>query len=297
MVMQHVPVLLHESIDGLNLKSGDTVIDATLGAGGHSSEIARQFGSSVQIVGFDLDTSAIALAQKAVAQAGGKLTPIHANFRTIKSACEEKGIHPNAVLFDLGISSMEIGKSGRGFSFMHDEPLQMTLNDNPTEEDVTAQSLISSLHEEELANIIFEYGEERFSRRIAKAIVQARRKEKILTTGQLVEIIKSAVPAFYTKGRIHPATRTFQALRIAVNDEFGAIKQGLAGAWDLLPSGGRIAVITFHSLEDRIVKNIFKEYAKEEGRLIVKKPVIPTREEIISNPRARSAKLRIIEKK
>ena len=296
--MEHVPVLLHESIDALNLKSGDTVIDATLGAGGHASEIAKKFGSKVKIVGFDLDSMALALASHALEKLGADFIPINANFRTMEQACKEKGIERvDAVLFDLGISSMEIGESGRGFSFKYDEPLLMTLQNPIGDDTLTAADVVNSTREEELANIIFEFGEERFSRQIAKAIVAARRRAKIETSGQLTEIIAEAVPALYRNGRINPATKTFQALRIYVNDELGAIKEGLAGAWSVLKPEGRIAVITFHSLEDRIVKNFFKEHAKENGILITKKPRVPSREEVIKNKRSRSAKLRIIEKK
>lgn len=295
--MQHVPVLLEETIDGLQLKAGDTVIDATLGAGGHSSAIAQKFGKDVQIIGFDLDQSALDLAVTTVKEVGGNLIPIHANFRTMESACREKGINEvNGILFDLGISSMEIGESGRGFSFKYNEPLLMTLQ-NPIEEDtLTAGEVVNGTREEELANIIYKFGEERFSRMIAKAIVTARRTGKIETTGQLAEIIKNAVPAFYRNGRINPATKTFQALRIYVNDELGAIKEGLTGAWNMLAPHGRIAVITFHSLEDRIIKNFFRDLPKESAHIITKKPIVPTRAEIIKNPRSRSAKLRIIEK-
>ncbi len=295
--MNHVPVLLQESIEGLNLKKGDTVVDATLGAGGHSSAIANTFNGDITIVGFDLDQDALKIAKKTVGATGAKFIPIHANFRTMESALREKGITSvQGVLFDLGISSMEIGESGRGFSFKYDEPLLMTLQ-NPIESDtLTARDVVNSTREEELANIIYEFGEERFSRMIAKAIVEARRKQKIETTTQLVEIITNAVPAFYRKGKINPATKTFQALRIYVNDELGAVKEGLQGAWNMLTPGGRIAVITFHSLEDRIVKNYFKELPKEEAIIITKKPIAPSREEVVANPRSRSAKLRIIEK-
>ena len=274
------------------------VVDATLGAGGHSSAIANILDGEVTIAGFDLDLDALDIAKKTVGTTGAKFIPIHANFRTMESALREKGISEvQGVLFDLGISSMEIGESGRGFSFKYDEPLLMTLQ-NPIEEDtLTARDVVNSTREEELANIIYEFGEERFSRMIAKAIVEARRKQKIETTSQLVAIISNAVPAFYRKGKINPATKTFQALRIYVNDELGAVKEGLQGAWNILAPGGRIAVITFHSLEDRIVKNYFKELPKEEATIITKKPIAPSRTEVVANPRSRSAKLRIIEKK
>lgn len=287
--MSHVPVLLHESIDGLDIQAGDTVVDATLGAGGHSSEIARRFGSSVSIVGFDLDTSAIAIAEQKVKEAGGTLKVINANFRTMTSHLERA----DRILFDLGVSSMEFGKSGRGFTFKYDEPLLMTLSDSSDGDGLTARDIVNSTPEEELADLIYEYGEESFSRRIAKAIVDARRKEKIETSGQLAQIIENAV---HRRGRIHPATKTFQALRIAVNDELGALKEGIESAWKLLSPGGRIAIITFHSLEDRIVKNMFKAYAVEGATLITKKPIAPSRTEVLSNPRSRSAKLRIIKK-
>lgn len=293
--MSHVPVLLQESVDGLDIKTGDTIVDATLGAGGHSSEIAREFGSGVSLVGFDLDSGALSIAKKAVEDAGGKIITINANFRDLERELSQRGIQASKFLFDLGVSSMELRQSGRGFSFKYDEPLLMTLSDNP--EGITAEDVVNGLSEKELADVIYEYGEERFSRRIAKAIVEARRKSRIKTTFELSDVIKGAVPASYRNGRIHPATRTFQAIRIKVNDELGAIEEGLRGAWAHLKSG-RIAVITFHSLEDRIVKNLFKEFSKEdEGILTTKKPTIPQREEVRTNPRSRSAKLRIIEKK
>jgi 16S rRNA (cytosine1402-N4)-methyltransferase len=296
--MSHVPVLLNESIEGLDIKAGNTIIDATLGAGGHSSEIVRRFGESITIVGFDLDADALKIAQKNLKEVGGKLIPIQANFRTMDTACDERGIeHVDGILFDFGISSMELGESGRGFSFKYDEPLLMTLQ-NPIDEDtLTAEKVVNSTREEELANIIFKYGEERFSRQIAKAITTYRRKKRIETTFELAEIIKDAVPGFYKNGRINPATKTFQALRIYVNDELGAIEEGLENGWKVLSQNGRMAVITFHSLEDRIVKTYFRKL-KDEGiaELITKKPIAPTRAEVIQNPRSRSAKLRVIKK-
>ncbi|MEI8130022.1 MAG: 16S rRNA (cytosine(1402)-N(4))-methyltransferase RsmH [bacterium] len=295
--MEHVPVLLHESIDGLRLSDGAVVVDGTLGAGGHASEIARRFGTAVTIVGFDLDAEALELAGASVKKSGGTLVPIHANFRTIVNACEQHGFTEiDGALFDLGISSMEIGESGRGFSFKYDEPLLMTLANPITDETLTAAEVVNGMRENELADMIYKYGEERFSRQIAKAIVLARRKAKIDSSLQLAEIIAESVPASYRNGRINPATKTFQALRIYVNDELGAAEEGIRGAWQLLKKGGRIAVITFHSLEDRLVKNLFKELKEDGGQIITKKPLIPTRKEIEENKRSRSAKLRIIEK-
>jgi len=287
--MQHVPVLLHESIDGLAIQKGDTVVDATLGAGGHSSAIVEKFGSSVKIIGFDLDRNAIELAETMIKNAGGTLTPVNANFRHMDAHVQEA----DRILFDLGVSSMEFGKSGRGFTFTHDEPLLMTLSSTTDSDTLTAADIVNSTYEEELANIIYRYGEESFSRQIAKAIVEARKKKRIETSGELARIIEGSIRR---RGRLHPATKTFQAIRIATNDELNALTDGITAAWKILKPGGRIAVITFHSLEDRIVKNLFKELATEHGKLITKKPIVPERSEIIINPRSRSAKLRIIEK-
>lgn len=295
--MEHVPVLLHETIEGLHLAAGTTVVDATLGAGGHSSAIAKEFGEQVRIVGFDLDAEALKLAGKTVTEAGGKLVPIHSNFRHIEERLAEKGIDAiDGALFDLGVSSMEIGQSGRGFSFQYDEPLYMTLENPITAETLTAREVVNSMPERELADIIYKYGEERFSRQIAKVISVVRRRKKIETSMELAAIVADAVPNSYKNGRINPATKTFQALRIYVNDELGAAEEGIRGAWKLLRPGGRIAVITFHSLEDRLVKNIYKELSKQGGTIITKKPISPSRKEVIENRRSRSAKLRIIEK-
>jgi 16S rRNA (cytosine1402-N4)-methyltransferase len=295
--MHHVPVLLKETIDGLQLVAGATVVDATLGAGGHSSEIVRRFGKTVRVVGFDLDSGALAIASAALKELGADFLPVHANFRTMLASCEAQGItEVDAVLFDLGISSMEIGESGRGFSFKYDEPLLMTLTNPITEDTLTAREVVNSMSEKELADIIYQYGEERYSRQIAKVISVVRRREKITSSLQLAEIVADSVPASYRNGRINPATKTFQALRMYVNDELGAAEEGIRAAWQMLKPGGRLAVITFHSLEDRLVKNLFKEITKEQGTIITKKPIPPTRTEIIANPRSRSAKLRIIQK-
>lgn len=295
--MEHVPVLLHESIEGLRLKAGDTVVDATLGAGGHSSAIAKGLGSKVRIIGFDLDADALKLAGKSVKDAGGTLVPIHANFRQIVECLAKEGVTEiDGALFDLGISSMEIGQSGRGFSFQYDEPLLMTLENPITEETLTAREVVNGMPERELADIIYKYGEERFSRQIAKVISVVRRRKKIETSMEFAAIVADAVPNSYKNGRINPATKTFQALRIYVNDELGAAEEGIRGAWKLLKPGGRIAVITFHSLEDRLVKNLYRELSKQGGIIITKKPVAPSRQEVIENRRSRSAKLRIIEK-
>ncbi len=295
--MSHVPVLLYESIDGLALRDGATYVDGTLGAAGHSLEVVRRHGRGVRVVGFDLDGAALAAASAALRTAGADFVPVQGNFRDMEPLLKEHGIEEiDAVLLDLGVSSMELGQSGRGFSFKYDEPLLMTLANPVTDDTLTAGEVVNGMREEELANVIYEYGEERFSRQIAKAIVTARRRQRIETSGELAAIIAEAVPASYRNGRINPATKTFQALRIYVNDELGAAKDGIEAAWRLLKPGGRIAVITFHSLEDRVVKNAFKELSKENGTLVTKKPIVPSRAEVVENPRSRSAKLRIIEK-
>ena len=203
----------------------------------------------------------------------------------------------DAIIFDLGLSSDQLEISGRGFSFTKDEPLLMTMKESPNDEDLTAKEIVNTWEERNLADIIYGYGEERFSRRIAKAIVEARKENEIKTTFELVKIIEGSVPGSYKRGKIHFATRTFQALRIAVNDELGALEEGLAGGLKILKNEGRMGVISFHSLEDRIVKRFFREM-KDEGKIkiINKKPIIAGKEELILNKRSRSAKLRIIEK-
>lgn len=296
MTTSHKTVLLQETIDGLNIQKNDVVVDGTLGGGGHSEEIARRFGNlGITLIGIDMDEKAIERARARIE----KITP-HAlffknNFRNIDKVLGTR--KANRILLDIGLSSDQFEVSGRGFSFKKDEPLQMTFSHDPKEHVFTAWTIINEWEEESIADIIYGYSEEQFSRRIAKMIVKERETRSIDTTFELTHIIEAAVPFFYRKGKIHPATKTFQALRIAVNDELGALKDGIAKGFESLASGGRLAVISFHSLEDRIVKQFFKKM-KEEGRgvLITKKAVVPTKEETKENPRARSAKLRIIEK-
>ncbi len=296
--MKHETVLLRESILGLNLKSGARFVDATLGMGGHSAEVCRELNGNVSIYGFDNDTDALAHAKKILEKAGCTPTLFHDNFRNVDDVLTKNGVDAvEGVLFDLGVSSYQIDDSGRGFTFKKDEPLAMTMNKEKDKHVFTAMDVVNEWEEESIANIIFAYGEERYSRRIAKAIVAARKKAPIVTTFDLVDVISSAVPAAYRHGKIHPATRTFQALRIVVNDELGALKQGLEAAWSILRPGGRIAAISFHSLEDREVKQFMKKKVDAgEGKGITKKPIVPELTETKGNPRARSAKLRIIEK-
>ena len=283
----HKTVLLQETIEGLNLQPKSLVLDCTFGGGGHSLEILKIFPET-KIVALDQDAN----TRK---NSSSKIIFHNENFRNLdKVLGQEKA---DGIIFDLGLSSDQLENSGRGFTFMRDEPLLMTMKANPLPEDVTAYDVVNSWGEENLADIIYGYGEERYSRRIAKAIVDARKQKEIKTTFELVKIIEGAVPAAYRRGRLHFATRTFQALRIAVNDELGALQEGLAKGFKVLKIGGRMAVISFHSLEDRAVKKFFRELGAEgKAKLINKKPIVSGSEELKSNPRARSAKLRILEK-
>lgn len=294
----HIPVLLHEVIDGLELTAGSIAVDATVGGGGYSKAMCDIVGKTGRVIGFDEDAAALERGVTACASCMCVFTPVHSNFRYMKDRVRELGIeHVDGIAFDLGFSSFQIEGSGRGFSFLRDEPLVMTFAEDGARRPFTAHDIVNSWDEEVIANILFGYGEERFSRRIAKAIVEARTKGAIDTTMQLVDTIKAAVPGVYRNGPLHPATRSFQALRIAVNDELGALTDGLVGAYELVRPGGRIAVVSFHSIEDRIVKNFFRDKAHEGiATLITKKPIDPSDDEVRMNPRARSAKLRIIQK-
>jgi 16S rRNA (cytosine1402-N4)-methyltransferase len=293
----HIPVLLNEILSHLRLTDGDVYIDGTLGAGGHASAICKKF-PGISIVGFDADFAATERAKDAITFAGCVPEIVHSNFRHMDTEYVKLGLlAPRAILLDLGVSSFQLDDDRRGFSFKNDDPLVMTLKDSPGPDDTTARDIVNSWEEENISAILFGFGEERYSKRIARRIVEARAVTPIETTGQLVEIIKSAVPAPYRHGRLHPATRTFQALRIAVNDELGALTDGIEKAFVLLKPEGQLLVISFHSLEDRIVKHFFKKQVElGNGELITKKPIIPREEEIQNNPRARSAKLRIITK-
>ena len=289
----HKTVLLNETIDGLNLNQKSTVVDCTFGGGGHSLEICKRY-SGIKIIAIDQDKSAFEKANSKFENLNCDVTFINANFKDLENFLNNPA---DAIIFDLGLSSDQLENSGRGFSFMKDEPLLMTMKENPSSEDVTALDVVNTWSEESLADIIYGYGEERYSRRIARGIREAQEKAKIKTTFDLVKIISDAVPAVYRRGRLHFATRTFQALRIAVNDELRVLETGLEKGFNLLKTGGRMSVISFHSLEDRITKRFYKTMEKEErARLINKKPILAGEEEIKNNPRSRSAKLRIFEK-
>lgn len=278
---KHVSVMVQEVLDALALTSGEIVIDATYGQGGHTKALKR--AAKVHMVSLDADP---AVGEEVV----------EANFADIKAVAKRVGISSvNKILFDLGWNRGQLS-SGRGFSFLHDEPLVMSYGTTPRS-GFTAAEILNTWSEKVLADVLYGYGEERYARRIAQAIVARREVQPFATTLELVEVVRDSVPAAYRRGKTHPATKTFQALRIATNDELGAIAQGIAGAWELLSCGGRIAVITFHSIEDRLVKRLFAALVKkEEGKLLYKKPLTPSAAELKANPSARSAKLRAIEK-
>jgi 16S rRNA (cytosine1402-N4)-methyltransferase len=291
----HRSVLLHEAIDSLAIDKNDTVVDATVGGAGHARELVDRLGPQGTFIGLDLDSDAIARAREALKGKQGHMHFVEANFRNLDPELQKLGIEKiNKALFDLGWSAYQL-EGGRGFSFQKDEPLLMTYSKSRGL--LNARTIVNEWSEESLSNILFGWGEERYARRIAKAIVERRLKKPFETSRELGDVIKAAVPARYRFARLHPATKTFQALRIAVNDELGALKDGLSAAWRRLDSGGRIAVITFHSIEDREVKQLFLVWEKEgSGKRLTKKPLAPTQGEVIENPRARSAKLRVIEK-
>ncbi len=294
----HIPVLLKETIDLLDVKQGDVVVDATLGGGGHSEALCSRFGRTITLVGIDRDEDALVRSEPRLMSAGCDPHLVHGNFKDVESLFTRMPFtQADRILFDFGVSSFQIDISERGFSFQKDEPLLMTMKKNLSDDDVTAYDVVNTWSLQSLTDILRGFGEEKYAYRIAKGIVAHRDEKPIRTTFELVDIIKSSVPKAYVHGKIHPATRTFQAIRIAVNGELDAIKEGLEGAWNILSSHGRIAAITFHSLEDRIVKHYFQHLVKEHKAILVnKKPLIPSDEEIKSNPRSRSSKLRVIEK-
>lgn len=293
----HRSVLLREAVDALAIHPGGIILDATLGGAGHARLIAQQLGKEGMLIGIDADEAAIARARKALEGFTCEVRLLHGNFRYLERLARDTGCQGiDGALFDLGWSAFQL-TAGRGFSFQKDEPLLMTYGAATDEHTLTASTIVNEWAEESLADIIFGWGQERYARRIAHAIVAHRRERPIQSASELGEIIKAAVPPVYRYGRLHPATRTFQALRIAVNDELGALEEGLSGAWRMLRTGGRIAVITFHSIEDRLVKQRFVEWERTgEGKRITRRAQKPSPGEIAENPRARSAKLRVIEK-
>ncbi len=305
----HKPVLLEECLQALAIRPDGCYLDGTLGRAGHSLEILRRLTTG-RLVGIDRDMAAIGAAGERLADFQDRVTLVHGNFRDLGRILQETGTGPlDGMLFDLGVSSPQLDEARRGFSYMQDAPLDMRMDES---EALSAADIVNTWSQEELRRVLYEYGEERYAPRIAQAIVRRRGDRPIETTGELVEVIRSAMPAAALREKQHPAKRSFQALRIAVNGELEALPPMLAAAADGLKPGGRLAVITFHSLEDRIVKQTLRELAtgctcppqfpvcvcgkKPRLKLITRKPVTPGPEELAENPRARSAKLRVAER-
>ncbi len=310
MSFNHVSVLLKECIEGLNIKPNGIYVDGTLGGGGHSFKILQLLDKG-KLIGVDQDTDALNAATEKLKIFEGKFIPYHSNFSKIAQVLEDLEIKKiDGLLLDLGVSSFQLDEAERGFSYMNDGKLDMRMNQNDA---FTAYDVVNSYSEHELTRIISDYGEENWANRIAKFIIEERANKPIETTFELVDVIKNAIPAAARKDGPHPAKRTFQAIRIEVNNELKIIEQTIESAVENMNKGGRIAIITFHSLEDRIVKNAFKKLAqgctcppefpicvcggKPVVKIITKKPILPSEQEVESNPRARSAKLRVAEKK
>jgi 16S rRNA (cytosine1402-N4)-methyltransferase len=309
-LFQHVTVLLKETVDGLNVKPDGVYVDCTLGGAGHSEYLLSKLSSEGRLFAFDQDEMAIEHAKEKLAQYGDRVTIIKSNFRHLTEKLAEHGVHQvDGILFDLGVSSPQLDTPERGFSYQHDAPLDMRMD---REQTLTAFEIVNKWPYEELVKIFFQYGEEKFSKAIARKIESVRKEREIRTTTELADLIKEAIPAPARRSGGHPAKRVFQAIRIAVNDELKVFEEAIHQAIDLLKPGGRISVITFHSLEDRICKLAFKkasegpelppglpiipEQYKPKLKIITKKPIVPSEEELERNHRARSAKLRIAEK-
>lgn len=297
MEARHDSVLVAEVMESLQITPSDTVVDATLGGAGHFADILGRLGAEGTLVGIDADADAVERARTAYASDRRPDRPVahlvNDNFRNLNHILDRLNIgQVHKALFDLGWSGYQIA-SPRGFSFQADEPLLMTYGEGGR----SAAEIVNSSSEEELADILYAYGEERFARGIARAIVGARSANRILTTEELVAAVQKGTPDWYQRRKTHPATKTFQALRIAANDELDALREGLSAALTRLAPGGKVAVISFHSIEDRIVKNIFRDAVHEGlGTLSGKSPVVPGRAEVLANRRARSAKLRVFER-
>ncbi len=305
----HVPVLLRECMEGLQIRPDGVYLDGTLGRAGHSLEIVRRL-STGRLIAIDRDGAAIEAAQVRLAEYRDKVLLVRSNFSDLAQVLDEHHIEGvDGMLFDLGVSSPQLDDAARGFSYMHDAPLDMRMDRDAA---LTAYTVVNTWPMEELRRILFDYGEERYAPAIARAIVRARQEKPVETTFELAELIRGALPAAAKREKQHPAKRSFQAIRIAVNDELGALPPMLHAAGKALRPGGRLCVISFHSLEDRIVKKTVQELAKgctcppdfpvcvcgnkPKVRIITKKPILPSEEEVTQNPRARSAKLRIAER-
>lgn len=309
-MFNHTTVLLHETVDGLNIRPDGVYVDCTLGGAGHSEYLAQQLSDQGHLYCFDQDVTAIEHAKEKLKDHLHKITFIHANFKDLKEELEKRGIEQvDGILYDLGVSSPQLDTPERGFSYHHDAPLDMRMDQSA---ELSAYHVVNEWRFEDLVRIFYRYGEEKFSKQIARKIEAARDKQPIETTAQLVECIKDGIPAPARRKGGHPAKRVFQAIRIAVNDELGAAETSLQDAIEMLAIGGRISVITFHSLEDRLTKALFKEASslpelppnlpiipdglEPKLKLITRKPILPSEEELAHNNRSRSAKLRIAEK-
>ena len=309
MEFNHISVLLNECLEGLNIKEDGIYVDGTLGGAGHSSEILKRLSNEGRLIGIDQDTDALKAAKERLKNYSN-VTFVHSNFSSIENVLNNLNIDGvDGILMDLGVSSYQLDEGERGFSYMKDAPLDMRMN---RDNDFSAYNVINEYSEEDLYRIIRDYGEEKFARRIARFIVENRQEKNIETTLELVEIIKSAIPAKARREGPHPAKRTFQAIRIEVNSELSILNKTIEDGVGKLNKGGRMAIITFHSLEDRIVKNKFRDLAvscrcpkefpvcvcgeKAKVKVISRKAIEPTKEEVDINPRSRSAKLRVIEK-
>jgi 16S rRNA (cytosine1402-N4)-methyltransferase len=292
----HVPVLFKESLQWLRCHSGGIYLDCTLGYGGHAAGILAASAPDGILIGIDRDQEAVAESRLSLRPAA-RVRLVHGDYRQVKEHVRRFDIAAvDGVIFDLGASSVQFDRPGRGFSFMHDGPLDMRMDQT---QGLTAADLVNQLPERELADLIYQYGEERYSRRIARAAVAARARHPVRTTPELVDVIRSAVPAPYRHGRIHCATRTFQALRIAVNQELDGLEQAFRDAAEILKPDGRLCIISFHSLEDRIAKHTIRSLTQGSSailRSLTKKPLLPAEAERQENPRARSAKLRVAER-
>jgi len=289
MKIYHTPVLIKEVLTLLDIREGDIVVDCTIGEGGHSAKMLPLIGKDGYLYGIDRDEEALEKAYKRLILIGKNFKLIHSNFSNILDIVKDNRLRVDKILVDLGVSSMQFDESERGFSFRKDGPLDMRMNKSTG---FTAADIVNNFSEDKIADIIYQYGEERFARRIANSIINYRKKKKIETTAELAEIVKRAYPHKWY--RIHPATRTFQAIRIAVNGELEHLEEFLKIFPEILLKNGRVAIISYHSLEDRLVKKYFKE--NESLWLLNKKVIRPSEQEVIQNPRARSAKLRGAEK-
>lgn len=293
----HIPVLAEEVVAGLGCRPGGVYVDCTVGYGGHAALILERSAPDGQLIGLDQDEAALRAAEERLRPYAGRVRLVRGNFQELKQQLCALGVaEVDGVMFDLGVSSAQLDEPARGFSFLADGPLDMRMDRRAS---LTAASLVNGLPEQELADLIYRYGEERYSRRIARAIVRAREVRPFATTLELADAVRGAVPGPYRHGRIHCATRTFQALRIAVNRELDVLEGALRDAADLLAPGGRLCVISFHSLEDRIAKQTFRALSRGEApclSVLTKRPIVASDEERAGNPRARSAKLRVAER-